>query len=63
MQSMQLRHPGVLVFKETLEVEEKGEQVVYLITEPVTPLAEFLEEAILQGAERCASGSATCLLG
>lgn len=49
---LQLRHPGVLIFKDTLETEEKGEHVVYLITEPVTPLSEFLEETSLQGEER-----------
>ncbi|PRW61211.1 putative inactive serine threonine- kinase scy1 isoform X1 [Chlorella sorokiniana] len=36
------RHPGVLGFKDSLEVEEKGEAVLYLVTEPVTPLAEVL---------------------
>lgn len=36
------RHPGVLGFRDSVEVEEKGEAVLYLVTEPVTPLAEVL---------------------
>lgn len=45
-----LRHPNVLVFKDSLEVEERGEAVLYLITEPVTPLSEVL--AGMRGADR-----------
>ncbi|KAI7844908.1 hypothetical protein COHA_001556 [Chlorella ohadii] len=44
------RHPGVLGFKDSLEVEEKGEAVLYLVTEPVTPLAEVLRG--MAGADR-----------
>ncbi|KAL6779810.1 hypothetical protein ACKKBG_A13815 [Auxenochlorella protothecoides x Auxenochlorella symbiontica] len=47
-----LRHPNVLIFKETLELEEKGEQAIYLITEAIVPLAEFLESTTLTGTDR-----------
>lgn len=40
---MQLRHPNVLAFKNTVELEEKGETVVYLVTESVRPLATVLD--------------------
>lgn len=49
---LQLRHPNVLIFKETLELEEKGEQAIYLITEAIVPLAEFLESTTLTGTDR-----------
>ncbi|EFN51516.1 hypothetical protein CHLNCDRAFT_140213 [Chlorella variabilis] len=39
-----LRHPAVLVFKELVEVEERGEAVVYLVTEAVTPLSLVLSD-------------------
>lgn len=45
-----LRHPNVLVFKESVEVEEKGETVLYLVTEAVTPLAEVLRG--MRGTDR-----------
>lgn len=32
----------MLAFKFTAEVEEKGETVIYLVTEPVRPLADVL---------------------
>ena len=44
------RHPGVLAFKDSVEVEEKGEAVLYLVTEAVTPLAEVLRG--MAGADR-----------
>lgn len=40
---LQLRHPNVLAFKFTTEVEEKGETVIYLVTESVKPLADVLD--------------------
>lgn len=40
--ALQLRHPNILAFKFTVEIEEKGETVVYLVTESVKPLAETL---------------------
>lgn len=49
---MQLRHPNVLAFKDTAEVEEKGETVIYLVTEPVKPLADVLEELDISGSAR-----------
>ena len=49
---MQLRHPNVLAFKDTAEVEEKGETVIYLITEPVKPLADILEDLDISGSAR-----------
>lgn len=52
----QMRHPNVVVFKESLEIEEKGEHVIYLVTEPVTPLASFLETTELTGQDRCGPG-------
>ncbi|KAL4446317.1 hypothetical protein ABPG77_003124 [Micractinium sp. CCAP 211/92] len=45
-----LRHPNVLVFKDSLEVEERGETVLYLVTEQVTPLSEVL--AGMRGTDR-----------
>ena len=45
-----LRHPNVLGFKESVEVEERGETVLYLVTEAVTPLGEVL--AGMAGADR-----------
>ena len=45
-----LRHPNVLVFKESVEVEERGETVLYLVTEAVTPLAE-----VDRGGRKCKS--------
>ena len=45
-----LRHPAVLQFKDSVEVEEKGEAVLYLVTEAVTPLAEVLRG--MRGADR-----------
>eukprot|EP00210_Caulerpa_lentillifera_P001710 g1643.t1 len=39
-----LRHPGVLVFKDSIEVEEKGSTTLYLITEPIRLLSSLLAE-------------------
>ncbi len=50
--ALQLRHPNVLAFKDTAEVEEKGETVLYLVTEPVKPLADVLEELDMEGSAR-----------
>lgn len=47
-----LRHPNVLVFKDTAEVEERGETTVYLVTEPVRPLATVLDSIGVRGEER-----------
>ncbi|KAK9810296.1 hypothetical protein WJX72_008245 [[Myrmecia] bisecta] len=47
-----VRHPNVLAFKDTAEVEEKGVTVIYLVTEPVTPLVEVLSTMDLQASAR-----------
>lgn len=47
-----LRHPNVLVFKDTAEVEERGETTLYLATEPVRPLAAVLGSIGVRGEER-----------
>lgn len=44
------RHPGVLAFRDSAEIEERGEAVLYLVTEAVTPLAEVLRG--MGGADR-----------
>lgn len=48
----QLRHPNLVAFKDTMEVEEKGSITVYLITEPVRPLQMVLEDINLSGEHR-----------
>lgn len=48
----QVRHPNILTFKDTMELEEKGETVIYLVTEPVTPLATILTELDIEGPAR-----------
>lgn len=50
--SLQLRHPSVLTFKDTVEVEERGETVIYLMTESVTPAAEVIKTVNVKGPER-----------
>ena len=50
-----MRHPNILAFKDTLELEEKHETVIYVVTEPVTPLEELLAELDVQGEARCAA--------
>lgn len=49
----QLRHPNILAFKESVETQEKGSTVIYLVTQPVRPLKTVLEELDLQGQHRC----------
>lgn len=51
----QVRHPNILAFKDMLELEEKHETVIYVVTEPVTPLEELLAELDVQGEARCAA--------
>jgi hypothetical protein len=50
----QLRHPNVLSFKDSLEAQEKGGTAIYLVTEPVKPLAMVLRELDLSGTHRWA---------
>eukprot|EP00967_Tisochrysis_lutea_P056792 scaffold71829_cov15-Tisochrysis_lutea.AAC.1 len=45
----QLRHPNILAFKDSAEVQEKGATVIYLVTQPVRSLKTVLEELDLQG--------------
>ena len=52
--ALQLRHPNVLSFKDTAELDERGETVIYLVTEPVTPLLEVLQTLDMTGPARCA---------
>ena len=49
---LQLRHPNILQFKDTAEVEERGETVILVVTEPVMPLAEHLASLQIQGPQR-----------
>lgn len=52
MLSYQLRHPNVLAFKDTMEVEEKGSVTIYLVTESVKPLSVVLNDLSLSGEQR-----------
>jgi SCY1-like protein 1 len=47
-----MRHPNILAFRDTAEVEEKGGTAIYIVTEPVQPLAMVLEELKLEGTQR-----------
>ncbi|KAL3157198.1 hypothetical protein ABBQ38_001437 [Trebouxia sp. C0009 RCD-2024] len=47
-----LRHPNVLSFKDTAELDERGETVIYLVTEPVTPLLDVLQTIDMTGPAR-----------
>lgn len=47
-----LRHPNILAFKDSIEVQEKGQQVLYLVTEAVRPLITVLKELDLAGKHR-----------
>jgi hypothetical protein len=49
---VQLRHPNVLAFKDSLELQEKGQTVLYLVTEAVRPLAMVLKELDISGQHR-----------
>lgn len=44
------RHPAVLAFRDSVEVEERGETVLYMVTEPVAPLGGVL--AGMEGDDR-----------
>jgi hypothetical protein len=52
----QVRHPNVLAFLHSTEAETMDGGVlkptVYLVTEPVVPLAEKIQELDLQGTQR-----------
>lgn len=51
-----MRHPNVLVFLHSTEAEAMDGGVlkptIYLVTEPVMPLAEKIKELDLQGTQR-----------
>eukprot|EP00890_Picochlorum_soloecismus_P003257 jgi/Picsp_1/3932/NSC_01444-R1_protein kinase len=44
-----LRHPDVLKFRETVEAEEKGKFVIYLVTEPVQSLDHTIKSLVFEG--------------
>ena len=48
----QLRHPNILAFKDTVETEERGETVIYIVTEAVAPLAETMRSLKLNAVQR-----------
>lgn len=52
---VQLRHPNLLAYKDSTEMNEKGATVIMLVTEPVKPLKEVLKELDLQGQHRWAA--------
>jgi len=55
---VKLRHPNVLQFKDSVEVEatDKGGPVtLFLVTEAVQPLSTLLTELQLGGSQRCFS--------
>lgn len=41
------------MYKDTAEVDERGETVIYLVTEPVKPLDEALRALRFDGTQRC----------
>ncbi len=47
-----LRHPNILRYVDTLEIEERGEHVVYLVTEPARMLKETMQGLHLDGQDR-----------
>eukprot|EP00798_Chlamydomonas_sp_ICE-L_P002840 gene2840-17741_t len=47
-----MRHPNVLAFKDSHEITDKGMTNIYLVTQPVRPLKEVLEELALEGQQR-----------
>jgi SCY1-like protein 1 len=49
---MQTRHPRVLTFEWSGETTVSGDTVLYLVTEPVSPLATLLEELGLDADQR-----------
>lgn len=53
-----MKHPNILTFKDSQETEEKGETVIYLVTEAVTPLIDVLQSLNFTLEARYA----TCLL-
>ncbi len=60
---LQLKHPNVLAFRDSAEVQEKGQTVIYLVTQAVKPLKVVLEELNLSGQHRCACITLALILG
>jgi SCY1-like protein 1 len=56
LSSFQVRHPNVLSFLHSTESEvtENGvtKAIIYVVTEPVTPLSEKIKELGLSGVQR-----------
>lgn len=52
---LQLRHPNILAVKDSIEVQEKGQHVIYIVTEAVRPLITVLKELNLSGKHRQAA--------
>lgn len=51
----QVRHPNILSFLHSTEVEADGsgsKHAIYIVTEPVMPLSEKIKELGLEGAQR-----------
>ncbi|KAG1656529.1 hypothetical protein FOA52_005555 [Chlamydomonas sp. UWO 241] len=47
-----LRHPNLLAFKSSYETTEKGQAVLYIVTQAVQPLVVVLQELDLQGEHK-----------
>lgn len=47
-----LRHPNILRYVDTVEVEERGDHVVYLVTEDVKSLKETMQQLHLEDGDK-----------
>lgn len=47
-----LRHPSILAYRDSMEIEERAGVTVYLVTEPCRPLKETLGELVLPPGEK-----------
>ena len=59
--SVQLRHPNVLIFKDSLEVEEKSSTTLYLVTEPIQLLSTVLRDGDLSGHQKQETAVLLCV--
>jgi SCY1-like protein 1 len=57
-----LRHPNLLAFKASYETTEKGQAVLYIVTQAVQPLQVVLQELDLQGEHKWV-GAVACVHG
>lgn len=48
----QLRHPNVLAFRDSVETVERDKTTIFMVTEPVKPLSEVMDELSLEGKHR-----------